>query len=128
MTEQAQVTPAAVSEQIFEYRRLSELIRRVYLDETDDEFDVDEFGDRMAKRGLVVSRLAHLGQRMVIRWLSEEDHLYWRLNVLYRKLRERGAAPLEIKENAEVEGIHRRLDSAEIAISHLIRSAGGRPE
>lgn len=122
MVEPERVTPDSVSEQVLEYRRLSDLIRQVYLDESDQEIDLDELGDRFAKRGLVIHALVQMGQKMVIRWLSEEDHLYWRLIVLRRKLRERGATPSEIQANRDVSHIRSRLETADEALDHLVGS------
>lgn len=117
-------TTETVSKLAFEYRRLSGLLRRVYLDETDEPIDIDEFGKRVAKRGTVVGTLASIGQRALIGRLSEEDHLFWRLAVLQRELAEQGATPGEIARDSSVCYLNK-----EIAIVHsVIKSIISKPQ
>lgn len=119
---------AEVSELVHQYRRLSELLRRVYLDDSDEEIDVDDFGERYARRGVVIGELAKAGHKKIICWLSEEDHLYWRLAVLQRKLKERGATPAEFGGTIEVTNLWKRIDIANESVHNLVHSVAENPE
>lgn len=118
---------AEVSEMVHQYRRLSDLLRQVYLDDTDEEVDVDDLGERYARRGMIIADLAKAGQKMIIRWLSEEDHLYWRLIVLQRKLKDRGATAAEAQSDKDVQHLLARLDTAEESLRHLVASVQDNP-
>lgn len=124
MTEPAEEISVLVSELIHEYRRLSELVRRMYLDDTDEQIDVDEFGDRMVRRAMVVQKLLQLNQRLVVSALSVEDHLWWRQIVLRRKLEERGASPLDMLHQPDIDGLQQKLGMVDERLVRLTREAG----
>jgi hypothetical protein len=117
-------TPETVSQLVFEYRRLSGLLRRVYLDDTEEPIDVDEFGKRFAKRGTVVGTLGSMGQYALIGRLSEEDHLFWRLAVLQADLAEKGASPREIAHDPSVSYLNEQIS----LVHHVIKSIIGKPQ
>lgn len=113
-------TPETVSQLTFEYRRLSGLLRRIYLDDTEEPLDVDEMGKRIAKRGTVVGTLASIGQRTLIGRLSEEDHLFWRLAVLQSELAEKGATPREINRDSSVRYLNEQIKVLHLVIKSII--------
>jgi len=117
-------TPETVSQLTFEYRRLSGLLRHVYLDDTDEPIDVDEMGKRIAKRGTVVGTMASMGQRNLIARLSEEDHLFWRLAVLQRELAARGASPRDIASDSTVKYLNEQIKAVHVIIKSII----GKPQ
>ena len=124
MTEPAEEISVLVSELIHEYRRLSELVRRMYLDDTDEQIDVDEFGDRMVRRAMVVQKLLQHNQRLVVSALSDEDHLWWRQIVLRRKLEQRGASPLDMLHQPDIEALQQKLGMVDERLIRLTREAG----
>jgi hypothetical protein len=124
MTEPAEEISLLVSELIHEYRRLSELVRRMYLDDISEQVDIDEFGERMAHRARVVQKLFQYNQRLIVSALSDEDHLWWRLIVLRRKLQDRGATPAETVNHIEVLGLQQKLELVDERLKRLTREAG----
>jgi hypothetical protein len=117
-------TPEMLSQLVFEYRRLSGLLRRVYLDDTDEPIDIDEFGKRLAKRGTFVGTLGSMGQRNLIGRLSEEDHLFWRLAVLQAELAEKGATPRDIANDSSVLYLNEQIK----VVHGVIKSIIGNPQ
>jgi hypothetical protein len=124
MTEPAEEISVLISELIHEYRRLSELVRRMYLDDVSEQVDIDEFGDRMVRRAHVVQKLFQYNQRLIVSALCDEDHLWWRLIVLHKKLQDRGASPAEMVNHIEVMGLQQKLGMVDERLKRLTREAG----